>query len=123
MPTFVLVQNSNRGLVRPPRVRICDSFACRLRGLMFHSGLARDEGLLLVTPRASRLDSAIHMLFVPFDLAIFWIDSNMQVVDKVMAKSWRPAYIPARAAEFVLEVHPDLLADYDIGERVEFINA
>jgi uncharacterized membrane protein (UPF0127 family) len=63
------------------------------------------------------------MFFVPFDLAVFWIDSAMEVVDKVMAKPWRPAYIPARAARCVLEVHPDLLADYEIGHKVEFIDA
>lgn len=90
---------------------------------MFRSSLPRDEGVLLVMPRESRLDSSIHMLFVPFDLAVFWINARMEVVDKVIAKSWRPAYIPGRAARFVLELHKDRIGDHQIGDKVELIDA
>jgi uncharacterized membrane protein (UPF0127 family) len=96
---------------------------CRLRGLMFRSHLAEDEGLLLTIGRDSRADSSIHMLFVPFQLAVFWINSGMEVVDKVIAKPWRPAYFPARAARYTLEVHPHHFDDYDVGQRVEIRNA
>jgi uncharacterized membrane protein (UPF0127 family) len=90
---------------------------------MFRSFLAPDEGLLLVIGRDSRLDSSIHMLFVPFDLAVFWINAEMIVVDKVIAKSWRPAYFPAKAARYTLEIHPDRYSDYEVGDHVEFKNA
>ncbi len=73
--------------------------------------------------RDSRLDSSIHMLFVPFDLAVFWINSDQRVVDKVIAKSWRPAYFPAQPARYTLEMHPDRFADYGVGDQVEFQNA
>ncbi len=123
MPSFILIQNTNRPIDSPARIRICSSFACRLRGLMFRSGLDRNEGLLLQMPRESRLDSSIHMLFVPFALAVFWINSGMVVVDKVLAQPWRPAYFPARAARYVLEMHPDRLAQYEVGHKVEFVRA
>ena len=90
---------------------------------MFRSQLALHEGLLLVIDRDGRLDSSIHMLFVPFDLAVFWINSQMEVVDKVMARSWRPAYFPARAARYILEIHSSRLNDYEIGHKVEFQDA
>jgi uncharacterized membrane protein (UPF0127 family) len=89
---------------------------------MFRPSLALDEGLLLVEKQDSRLDTSIHMLFVPFDLAVFWIDSQMTVVDKVIAKSWRPAYFPKVKAKYILEIHPDRYGDYEIGEKVEFKN-
>jgi uncharacterized membrane protein (UPF0127 family) len=76
---------------------------------MFRSRLPPDEGLLLVEKRDSRLDTSIHMLFVPFDLAVFWINSDMIVVDKVIAKSWKPAYFPKADAKFTLEIHPEPL--------------
>jgi uncharacterized membrane protein (UPF0127 family) len=69
------------------------------------------------------MDSSIHMLFVPFSLAVFWITESMQVVDKVIARPWRPAYVPARAARFVLELHPRFFAAYEIGDRVELADA
>ncbi len=106
-----------------PRIQLCDSFVCRLRGLMFRSHLDRDEGLLLAIRRDSRADSSIHMFFVPFPLAVFWINSDLEVVDKVLAKPWRPAYFPAKPARYTLEVHADRLEDYKTGQKVQFIDA
>ena len=123
MSPFIFVRNLTRPTLRPPRIQMCDSFACRLRGLMFRSTLGPDQGLLLGISRDSRLDSSIHMFFVPFDLAVFWINSDLSVVDKVIARSWRPAYVPAAAARYTLEIHPDRFNDYSIGDKVEFQNA
>lgn len=123
MPRPIYVTNLNRNLEKPALVGYCDSFLCRLRGLMFRSSLALDEGLLLVEKRDGRLDSSIHMFFVPFDLAVFWINSNMTVVDKIIAKPWKPAYFPKADAKFTLEIHPTRWGDYEIGEKVEFKNA
>lgn len=89
---------------------------------MFRACLPIDEGLLLVEKRDSRLDTSIHMFFVPFDLAVIWINSEMTVVDKVIAKSWHPAYFPRSDAKYTLEIHPDRWADYEIGDKVEFRN-
>jgi uncharacterized membrane protein (UPF0127 family) len=123
MPKSILIHNLNKQVDPPAQVIFCASFLCRLRGLMFRTRLSPDEGLLLVIGRDARADSSIHMLFVPFDLAVFWINSSMVVVDKVLAKSWRPAYFPAAAARYTLELHPDRIGDYDIGHRVRFQNA
>jgi len=123
MPNSLHVLNLNRPIANPARVKYCDSFLCRLRGLMFRSRLPLDEGLLLVEKRDSRVEASIHMLFVSFDLAVFWINSEWVVVDRVLAKSWRPAYLPKAGAKFTLEIHPGRWADYEIGDKVEFKNA
>ena len=123
MPKTITVQNKSRAITGPLRIQYCDTFFTQLRGLSFRSRLGLDEGLLLVGKRDSRIDSSIHMLFVPFDLSVIWIDSNMQVVDKILAKSWRPAYFSKQPAKYVLEVHPRRWKDFEIGESVEFKNA
>lgn len=115
--------NKSRDIESHPRVQYCDSFFTQLRGLTFRSRLSRDGGLILVGRRDSRLDSSIHMLFVSFDLAVFWINAEMKVVDKVIAKSWRPAYFSKVPAKFVLELHPDRWSDFEIGEALEFQDA
>jgi uncharacterized membrane protein (UPF0127 family) len=121
MPRYIIIRNLNRPQQSIARVKYCDSFFCRLRGLMFRSRLDPDEGLLLVQRRRdSRIESSIHMLFVPFDLNVVWIDSTMAVVDKVIAKAWRPAYFPANPACYILEIHPQRWEDYEIGDQVEF---
>lgn len=123
MPRPITIQNLSRTLEKPATVGYCDSFQCKLRGLMFRSHLDINDGLLLVEKRNSRLDTSIHMFFVPFDLTVVWINSNLTVVDKVLAKSWKPAYFPKADAQYTLEIHPDRWADYEIGDKVEFKNA
>ena len=123
MPRQVVIQNITRKIDSPAHIKTCDTFLSQLRGFTFHPRLLTDEGLLLVGTRDSRLDSSIHMLFVSFDLAVFWINSNMQIVDKVLAKSWRPAYFSKQPAKYVLEIHPDRWGEYEIGDTVEFQDA
>lgn len=123
MPKQIHVFNKNRKIESLPRIQYCDTFLTQLRGLTFRSRLSRDEGLLLVGTRDSRLDSSIHMLFVSFDLTVVWINSQMTVVDKVLAKSWRPAYFSNHPAKYVLEIHPDRWDDFNSGDTVEFKDA
>lgn len=123
MTKFITIENQSRKLASLPRIKYCDTFMTQLRGFTFHSRLLRDEGLLLVGTRDSRLDSSIHMLFVSFDLAVFWIDSKMKVVDQVIAKPWRLAYFSKQPARYVLEIHTDRSNDYEIGDTVQFKDA
>ena len=120
MKRYLKIQNRQQRIEQPARVQYCASFLCRLRGFTFRRSIEPDEGLLLVQSQDSRLDTAIHMLFVPFQLAVIWIDTSLTVVDKVLARPWRLAYLPARPARYILEVHPDRLGEYRIEDTVEF---
>ena len=87
---------------------------------MFTRSIDPDHGLLLVQNRDSRMDASIHMLFMAMDLAIVWINHNKEVVDICLARRWRPAYIPHKAARYVLETHPQRLPDFRIGDRINW---
>jgi len=87
---------------------------------MFRKNISLDEGLLLVQNRDSRSESSIHMLAVCMDLGIIWIDSDLTIVDKVKAKSWRPAYFPKKPAKYTLEIHPDRMTEFNVGDKVSF---
>jgi len=123
MPKQIVVENTHKKIDSLPRIKYCDTFLTQLRGFTFRPSLSRNEGLLLVGKRDSRLDSSIHMLFVSFDLAVIWISSDLKVVDKVIAKSWRPAYFSKVPARYVLEIHPDRWGDYEIGDTVQLQDA
>ncbi len=123
MPKTIAIENRNRPIEEALQIKYCDTFLTQLRGLTFRPRLGRDEGLLLVGKRDSRLDSSIHMFFVPFDLSVIWINSDMRVVDKVLARSWRPAYFSKRPARYVLEIHHERWGDFEIGDGVEFRDA
>ncbi len=70
--------------------------------------------------KSNKIDAAIHMLFMNFDIAVFWLDEAYCVVDKIMAKKWRPFYIPKKNAQFVLEAHPNRFTDFNIGDVLSF---
>ena len=123
MARTISIENSSRGIKDPLRIKYCDTFLTQLRGFTFRSSLSQDEGLVLVGRRDSKIDSSIHMFFVSFDLAVIWINSEMEVVDKVLAKSWKPAYFSKQPAKYVLEVHPDRWDEFQVGDRVQFKDA
>lgn len=123
MARYISIENANRRIEGPLRIKYCDTFLTQLRGFTLRPDLSHDEGLVLVGKRDSRLDSSIHMFFVSFDLAVIWINSNLQVVDKVLARSWKPAYFSKQPARYVLEVHPDRWEEFQVGDRLEFKNA
>jgi uncharacterized membrane protein (UPF0127 family) len=87
---------------------------------MFHPGLGAYEGILLVEDQESKINSAIHMFFMRFDIAVIWINSKFQVVDVKLARKWRPFYVPASASRFTLETHPDRINDFRIGDILSF---
>jgi uncharacterized membrane protein (UPF0127 family) len=104
------------------KVKYCDDFLSRLRGFTFRKSLAVDEGLVLAEKRDSRIDTSIHMLFVWTDLAVFWADSSLVVVDKAIAKSWHPYYSSTAPARYVIELHPSQMDFLQVGDRIEFSN-
>ena len=123
MPKTITIENKNRPTQGILRIKYCDTFLSQLRGFTLRSALSPEEGLLLVGARDSRVESSIHMLFVSFDLSVVWISSGMRVVDKILAKSWRPAYFSKQPARYVLEIHPERWTDFEIGDGVEFKDA
>ena len=90
---------------------------------MFRKQLAHDEGLVLVEKRESRMDTSIHMFFVWTDLAVIWLNAERQVVDVVLARAWHPFYAPAKPAQYTIEVHPDRVGEFRVGDVVEFLDA
>jgi uncharacterized membrane protein (UPF0127 family) len=112
------LDNLTHPLKEPISVGICDTFLSRLRGFMFQRGVSVKEGLVIIQPGESRLDAAIHMFFVNFDLAVIWLDRNDIVVDKCLARRWRPFYMPARRAMKILEIHPNRLDEFVTGDQV-----
>jgi uncharacterized membrane protein (UPF0127 family) len=114
------VWNETRGERLLAHVYHCTSFPCRLRGLTFRRRLGADEGLLLVGSRESRAEAAIHMFFVFFPIAVIWLDAERRVVDKKLARPFRPYYAPQRPAQYFLECHPHALDKVEIGHQVTF---
>jgi len=87
---------------------------------MFRKNLAADHGLLLVQKRESRLDAAIHMLFMRIDIGVVWVNSDLEVVDLRIARRWRPFYIPKAPAKYILEIAVDRFNEFNLGDKLDF---
>lgn len=87
---------------------------------MFQPSLDVESGLLMVQNTESRANSAIHMFFVKMDLGVLWLDSSQIIVDIQLAKSWQPMYTPQFPAKYILEIHPQRLPDFNIGDQLSF---
>lgn len=87
---------------------------------MFRKSLPSDEAILLVEASDSRMNASIHMFFMNFDIAVVWINSKMIVVDRVIARKWKPYYAPSGPARFILETNPNQFNSYKIGDQVTF---
>jgi uncharacterized membrane protein (UPF0127 family) len=120
MAEFRLIRNTRTGAVVLPRAEWTAGFWGHFKGLMLRRNLPDDEGLLFVYGRESRSDTSIHMLFMYFPIATIWLDKNGVVVDKVLAKPWRPAYISKAPAQYFIEARPLILDRVEIGDRLTF---
>jgi uncharacterized membrane protein (UPF0127 family) len=116
----IRIVNQTHPTDNPILAKFCQSFFCQLRGLMFTSDLPEKSGLLLVQSSDSRMNASIHMMFMRFDLAVFWINSEFTVVERVLARRWKLGYIPESPAKYVLETSVANLNDFNIGDKVSF---
>ncbi|MCS6908748.1 MAG: DUF192 domain-containing protein [Anaerolineales bacterium] len=112
----------NRQPLDPPlSLRVCRSFVMRLRGYLFSAPPTFEQGLLFWYLRPGRWNTAIHMIGVPFPLAVIWLNEAQLIVDKRMALPWQVALVPKRAAQYVIECHPQRLIDFSEGEKLDFL--
>ncbi len=118
----IAIVNPDRPLSKPLQAIYCSSFWSRFIGLMFRKNLGENEAILLAESKDSRINTAIHMLFMNFDITAVWINSQNTVVDVKLARKWRLYYGPAAPARYVLEAHPGRLADFHPGDTVAFVD-
>lgn len=85
---------------------------------MFSRGLKHDEGIILVDTQEGRINTSIHMFFMNYDITVLWLDKNLVVVDKILAKKWAPMYIPVKPAQYVVELHVSKFSEYSIGDQL-----
>lgn len=87
---------------------------------MGRRSIAKDEGLVIVEPIAGIVNTSIHMMFVYTPLAVFWLDKDFKVVDKVIARPWASYYGSKRPAMYVLELNENHFQLWDIEDTIHF---
>ncbi len=98
----------------------CSSFISKFKGLMFVKSLPDYSGIILVENSESHINTAIHMLFMNFDITTVWVNSAGDVVDVCLAKKWHLSYFPKKKAQYVLELNASHMQDFHIGDHLTF---
>ena len=111
-----IIQIESIKSIQPIKTIVCDTFISRFCGLMLHKKLNEYEGIILLNNSENIPGTAIHMFFMNFDIAVIWINSKCQIVDKTIAKRWYPYYCSKYPAKYILETHTDRFYDYHIGD-------
>ena len=115
-----MIRNATRNLDIASEVTYCNSFLRRGLGLMFRRPLRENQAFVFVERQESLAATAITMLFVFFPIAVIWLNSDKRVVDKVLARPWRPFYAPNQPARYYIEAHPSALDKVEVGDMLTF---
>ncbi len=115
-----MLRNLTTGKTLATSVVRCNTFWRRGRGLMFRAMPGRDEVYLFIESRESVTRASIHMFFVFFAIAVIWLDRDKRVVDKALARPFRPYYAPSHPAMYYVEGHASLLANVSAGDQLDF---
>ena len=121
MKTVKLHNASSTGT--PITLNYCHTFSSKLQGLMFTKQLDQDAGIILVENQESRVNTAIHMLFMNFDITVLWLNKDLVIVDKALAKRWRPIYMPKQPAQYVVELHVAHFPGFNPGDQLVLTQA
>ena len=87
--------------------------------LFLKEPLAEREALLFVHERESVSATSIHMFFVFFDIGVIWLDAQQRVVDKKLARPFRPYYAAQAPARYFIECHPGALGFVRVGDQLD----
>jgi len=115
-----VIKNKDTGDIVLGRAKWCASFWCHFRGLQLVPKLPHSQGLIFVNGSESVANSAIHMFFMMFSIGVVWLDASGQVVDKKLAKPWRPYYASSTPAQYYIEANPDVLDRVQVGDVLQF---
>lgn len=115
-----VIRNAQTGNIVLARAKWCSSFWCHFKGLQLAPPLPDDRGLLFVTDAEGRVHTAIHMFFMRFSIGVVWLDKSGKVVDKKLAKPWRPSYASQAPAQYYIEANPSILNRVEVGDILQF---
>jgi uncharacterized membrane protein (UPF0127 family) len=121
----MIIKNKSNLKTLASKAFVCKTLLERYKGLMFKK-ITHEESCILESPyEEDMISNSIHMMFVPQDLDIIWVNENMNVVSVRKCKkaslnplTWR-TYSPAGPSKYVIEL---LDAKGTIpGDKIQFI--
>lgn len=108
--------NVSRKIKIAEDARVAEHFFGRLKGLMFERRKNFNYALIMPLPKESRIGASIHMLFVFFPIAVFFVDEKRKVVDKALLRPFALNYTPKRPCKYIIELPAEKFSYADEGD-------
>lgn len=89
-------------------------------GLMFEKQLKENQALLIELKTESKLNAAIHMLFVFQSIDVLWLNKGKVVDKRTNIKPFTPLIIPKKPAKYILELKATKSKNINIGDKLVF---
>lgn len=91
------------------------------KGLMFSGKTKIKNGMCLVMPSTKdvKFGASVTMMFCFSSMEIIFVNSNMEVVDKVILKPWKISYTPKKECRYVIESLVGTFKNIEIGHVVK----
>ncbi|MDD4251033.1 MAG: DUF192 domain-containing protein [Candidatus ainarchaeum sp.] len=102
------------------QVRFANDPWQRLKGLMFEDEKNFNYALLFENPSESKINSAVHMIFVFFPIDIIFLNKTKKVVDKITLLPFTPNYTPKKPAQYFIEMPKGKASKIKIGDKIEW---
>ena len=82
------------------QLELCDTFWKKFIGLMF----SRPKNIVFVLDSETKIGAIIHMFFVFHSIDVYWLDPDLNIVDKrICLRPFRIA-VPRKKAMYVVEL-------------------
>lgn len=102
------------------QLEVADTSERKSQGLMFRRSLGRNAGMLF--PYDAPVNLKIWMKNTLIPLAVIWLDEQARVIHKKILHPCRipscPSFGPQRYSSYVLELHPQELERFKIGDQL-----
>jgi hypothetical protein len=103
-------------------VEMADTLLKRTRGLMFRMNILQDYAMLFSINKPCRF--SIHMLFVPFSLDVFFLDSNYRITQIESLRPWLGFARAENATRYMVEMPAGSVEKFglEVGQKVSLEN-
>ena len=79
-----------------------------------------ERGVIFRLGRVLPMPKGPGIIFVFYPIAVLWLDADKRVVDKVLARPFRPYYAPRQPAQYFVEGVPGLLEQVRLDDELIF---
>lgn len=111
----------SNNIILASKAKIVKSFFAKARGLMFARWLKPGSALVFEFDKESKIDTAVHMLFVFFKIDVLWLNSEGVVVDLRRGLTPFVGFAkPKKRAKFVVELPAGAAKTVNEGDKLEF---